>query len=150
MLSVYVAGAIAELGRCQAAIASVRRHVGPDAITYDWAADVAAARERGVADGSLSHEDRAQIASVNLEAIIRADVVWLLASRLGTDSWVELGVALGIRAFGSALVERPSSPWIIASGVDLYRSLNCDIVNARETRDEDALQQVIARCRRGE
>lgn len=87
-------------------------------ITLDWLAEVEAA---GVSDDGLNDCDRRRYARADLDAIDRADVVWLLAAPYGRGSWVELGYALS------------RQKRVIVSGPEARRSIFCALAIERAT-----------------
>lgn len=115
---VYVAGSSRELGRVRTAIRAIRRLFGDEAIHHDWTETIEVERERHrpahlavVADDRhVDNEQARAAAKTMLEAILDADVVWLLASPRNHGALVELGYVIGMRE------HRVVEPRLIVSG----------------------------------
>lgn len=132
---VFVAGAIAELGRASLAIRALRRCLGPDCITRDWTEPVIAAMNAGRLDQSLTHDRRVAIATENALGVEQAGCFWLLASRYGVDSLVELGLAIALRRRG-----RPIH--VVVSGGYGARIINAELADVRAAHDHEGLLAV--------
>ena len=90
---VYVAGASRELERAEAFIASLR--LRGHEVTHDWTVDVRASRVAGVVDEQLSDQDAQRYAETELDAVVQAQLLVLLAPEQSTSgAWVEYGVAI--------------------------------------------------------
>lgn len=88
MIKVYVAGASAEIERCEAFIKRLR-DAGFE-ITFDWPAMV---RSVGSANGGLTDAQREDAAQATLQGVVDSDWLVLLQPRLPSiGCWVELGV----------------------------------------------------------
>lgn len=96
-IGVYIAGASAELERCERAVAAARErglHV-----THDWTVSVRANLAAGVRDVDLPSDTVARHAYEDLTGVRDARVVVLLVPAphvASTGCWVELGYALAI------------------------------------------------------
>jgi hypothetical protein len=132
---IFVAGAMAEIGRVVLAMRALRRCIGPECITHDWTIEVLAALEAGRPDESLPHERRVEIALGNAHGIRRAGCFWLCASRLGVDSWGELGYAIARRDDGHPM-------HVVVSGGAASRSLNADRADVLARHDFEGLYAV--------
>lgn len=89
-LRVYVAGASKEAQRCRYMMDAVVR-VGA-VLTLDW---LAAIEKEGAANEGLTHEKRQHYAKEDMQAVLDAHVLFLLAPMLpSTGAWTELGIAL--------------------------------------------------------
>ena len=122
-LAVYVAGSSSERSRVHAAMDSVR-DAGLE-LTLDWLAAI----DRVGAASPTDPAVRADAARADLDAIDRADVVWLLAPHPGstsTGAWTELGYALA------------KGKRVVVSG-DATRSIFVSGAEAEVATDGDAL-----------
>lgn len=107
-LGIYVAGAQREPERVRAAMTAAQG--AGLVLTLDWLAEIEA---QPAPEGVLEQHDRRRFAHADLDAIDRADVVWLLASVHAKGAWVELGYALR------------GQKTIVVSGPDARRSIFC-------------------------
>lgn len=90
MKTIYVAGASAELDLVRGYIARLR-DAGHE-ITFDWTGEVA---QWGSSAAALTEEQRRGLAKKDIDAIMAAEVFWLLVpSAVTQGAWIELGVAL--------------------------------------------------------
>lgn len=93
MTSIYVAGASAEVELVAGYIACLEA-VGLH-VTHDWTRAVRESAAAGRTDRDLLESDRVTHASVDLDAVRRAELFWLvLPSSTSCGCWVELGAAL--------------------------------------------------------
>lgn len=130
-LRVYIAGAARELDRAKWAIAEARKIAGVE-ITRDWTPDIDAANAAGKRDADYSPEMRAEYASADLQAVRRADVVWLLAPKEGgRGAWVEYGHALSCM-----------DATTIVSGAHALDSIFTELATYCEASDLDALNVI--------
>jgi len=92
---IYVAASSREVNRVRAAYAAVA--ASGWTLTHDWLTPLLANLDRGVRDTDLSRDDMVRYACADLDAIARADVLWVLAPReLTKGAWFETGYAYGI------------------------------------------------------
>jgi hypothetical protein len=92
-LAVYIAASSREADRVRRAQAMVQERGWT--LTLDWLSEIEANLVRGVRDMELSLDEQRRHAQADLDAIRRADAVWLLAPAEPTKgAWVELGYAL--------------------------------------------------------
>lgn len=133
-LRVYLAGASVEAQRCQALGEWVRRFGGE--IAVPWWDDVLASK---VHDRELSEEDRLRFAAKDLNGVHTSDLLWLVVpcDGHGRGAWVELGVALGLRAAGR------SRPGVIVSG-DCLSSIFTSFAFRQFATHEEALAWIKA------
>ncbi len=130
-MRIYIAGASAEPERVQRAMDASRK-LGLE-VTLDW---LAAIRAAGAATPSDANVRRA-CALADLQAIDRADVVWLLApENASTGAWVELGYAIALRSDRSLL--RPLRA-VIVSGPGAAKCIFAELADALFASDEAAL-----------
>lgn len=91
-MKVYVAGASAEIERCEALITKLREH--GIAVTSEWPESV---RKAGSANHGLDHETRLDAARDCASSVAVSDWIVALEPESGTHTigaWVELGIAL--------------------------------------------------------
>lgn len=137
MISVYVAGAIAEIDRAEHWIERLR-----DAgvrVTSTWIAKVRAAP--GARDCDVSDEVAASIASGCFAEIDESNVLWQLfpAERRGRGAFVELGYAL-------APLDTKNRALPVVSGVDLRESVFSRLCTTFPD-DADAFAWIVARAK---
>jgi hypothetical protein len=86
-------------------------------------------------DSKLTPEQRRTFAREDLDGVLSADVLWLLAAneKGACGSWVELGVAFG----------RPLWPIVLVSGPKCRRTIFTELATMFDT-DEEALAHVLA------
>jgi hypothetical protein len=95
-------------------------------ITWSWWEAVLANKAAGIPDTALSADDRRWHAEVDLKAVMRAEVFWLLTPPTGgAGCFVELGAALSA---GSIVVA--SGPW---------RTIFTELCDHRFSTHEEAL-----------
>jgi hypothetical protein len=106
-------------------------------------------------DSALTPKQRKQFALDDLQGVLTADVVWLLAanSQGASGSWVELGAALAaifVRASMKNITggELPP-PKIVVSGPKWQRTIFTELANKTFSSDEEALECVIGAASRG-
>ena len=105
MISVYVAGSSRNTSRARAFIERVnadpRMH-----LTHDWTAPAVSAAANGIRDCDLTDAQRTDFALADLDAVLRADVLVVLAEAepTGRGMWVELGFALGYNVLSVARI----------------------------------------------
>lgn len=135
-LAVYVAGASAEVERASEVIERIRA-LGL-VVTHDWTRSVREHRSAGYRDVDLDHERQAMIASEDLDAVRRADVLLLLAPESPTiGAWVELGCALNL-----------ANMTIFVSGPASRQSIFTSLADWIFT-DDDAAVQALANAAEG-
>ena len=125
----YLAGAFSERPRVRAMMARLRE--AGITISHDWTADP----PPGVtSDAELTSEQRLKLAHEDLDGVILAEVVWLLAptERGSCGSWVEFGHALG-----------RSGITTIVSGPEWRRSIFTELADYRFESDEKALVALL-------
>lgn len=95
-------------------------------------------------DSQLSIEDRVKYARADLEGVVAADVVWLLAAndKGACGSWVEFGAALVLRQGG---VLRPH---IVVSGPKARRTIFTELADELHDTDEAAFASIAVRLER--
>ena len=97
MKKIYVAGASKEAARCRAMIDAVKA-LGYE-LTLDWLAEI---EKAGAANEGLEHPERQRYAIADMEAVVKADILLVLApDAFSTGAWVELGIALGHNALAA-------------------------------------------------
>lgn len=96
-------------------------------------------------DAELSNEDRKKFTLADLDGILSADVVWLLAAndKGACGSWVELGAAIAGRALADGMDRRPY-PLIIVSGPECRRTIFTELADRLFETDDEALAYVRA------
>jgi hypothetical protein len=94
-------------------------------------------------DSSLSDADRRKYAQADLDGVLSADVVWLLAAndKGACGSWVELGAALAARELREQRVGVRTMR-IVVSGHKNKRTIFTELADALFETDEEALQYV--------
>lgn len=137
-MRVYVAGASKETTRVRWAMDAIR--AAGHEITCDW---LAAIEEAGASNEGLSDDDRRRYAREDLDAVLAADVLWLLAPwNASTGAWVELGCALGV-----ATIEVGLAPIIIVSGPARMRCIFAALADQEHDTDGAALAAVLEATR---
>lgn len=104
-------------------------------------------------DSQLTDADRIKYAQADLDGVLQADIVWLLAAndKGACGSWVELGAALALRAEASrqTLTWRMRAalggylPRIVVSGPKNKRTIFTELADKLFETDEEALAYVI-------
>jgi len=101
-------------------------------------------------DSGLSPADRKRFAQADLDGVLSADIVWLLAAndKGACGGWVELGAALAAqecRRRQDELEGPPSGrgPLIIVSGPRRNRTIFTDLADVRFDDDEKALGYIL-------
>lgn len=90
---IFVAAASKEAARVREAYRIVRE-LGQE-LAIDWLTPIEAMLERGLCEAHLSLAAQAEAATANLDALDRAELIWLLApARQTKGAWVDLGYAL--------------------------------------------------------
>jgi hypothetical protein len=143
-MRVYVAGASAELERCERVIAALRE--GGCTITMDWGAAMRALAALGICDAQLDDHEARRHAEADLDGIVTADVVLLLAPEAATrGAWVEFGYALGwARGYGEAPLRS-----LYVSGPGARQSIFTRCADALFATDDDAVSAIVRRVVRG-
>jgi hypothetical protein len=114
-------------------------------------------------DSQLSADDRRRHAAADLDGVLRANIVWLLATsdKGASGSWVELGAALAARQIRKDLFQRfrflhpdpkeradeqvpPAPPIIVVSGPKRNRTIFTELADQKFDSDEVAFQQVVS------
>jgi hypothetical protein len=107
-MRIYVAGSYAERDVVSQYIARLR--AAGAGITLDWPQVVASV---GKPDSELTYDERQKYATMDLDAVARADVMWLLIPTTHSKgSWVELGYATALMRLVAG------RPRIVTSGSD--------------------------------
>ena len=155
-MKIYIAGAHRELDRCSDIIKKVDALPGAE-ITLDWTGSI---REFG----GDQHDDRslparAETAWADVDAVLNADVVWLLLPRAITKGMhTELGVALAyrrLRPFLDVPDRFGQKKTLLASWVDEIAAHDEDLplfvaaVDNIFDTDAEALEAVRALCAPG-
>ena len=143
-MKVYVAGSSAELDRCERVISALR--AGGCTITFDWAAQMREFAARGLCDAALDDHEARRCAEADLNAIVDADVVLLLAPEQPTrGAWVEFGYALGwARGYGEAPLRS-----LYVSGPAARQSIFTRCADALFLSDDDAVRAIVRSIVRG-
>ena len=99
-------------------------------------------------DSQLSDADRIKYAQADLDGVLQADIVWLLAAndKGACGSWVELGAALAMREIRRALVPAGLSvagPHIVVSGPKWKRTIFTQLADRWDEDDEEALAYIV-------
>lgn len=106
-------------------------------------------------DSLLSEEDRRKYAQADLDGVLSADIVWLLAAsdRGACGSWVELGAALAARTLRSGCGPGwpysgcgPGWPYIVVSGPKNRRTLFTEQADILMATDELALAHILLKA----
>jgi hypothetical protein len=148
-MNVYVAGAwVEQWERARPMIARLRE--AGFAITHDWTVAEQRTRPDGTPlfDSDISPAERAMHARNDLDGVLRADVVLLLAAneKGACGSWVEMGAALAAREirkvsmFGSHLVP----PVLIVCGEKNRRTIFTELADRLCATDDDGFAAVVA------
>jgi hypothetical protein len=92
-------------------------------------------------DSKLTAENRRKFARADLDGVLAADVVWLLAAndKGAAGSWVELGAALA----AVELRPHPAKPVVVVSGPKWNRTIFTELADSMWEDDEDALKLVL-------
>ena len=137
---VYVAGASAELERCERVIAALR--AGGCTITADWTPEMRGDHARGISDAQLDDHEARRRAETDLDAVEDADVVLLLAPETATrGAWFETGYALGwARGRGETAVRS-----LYVSGSAARQSIFTRCADALFLSDDDAVSAIVSR-----
>lgn len=100
-------------------------------------------------DSQLSDADRIKYAQADLDGVLQADIVWLLAAndKGACGSWVELGAALALRALVPAGLG-VAGPHIVVSGPKNKRTIFTELADKLFETDEEALAYIVG-LRRG-
>jgi hypothetical protein len=112
-------------------------------------------------DSALTPKQRKQFALDDLQGVLTADVVWLLAanSQGASGSWVELGAALALRSLRTTMAaamknitrgELSPPPKIIVSGPKWQRTIFTELADKTFSSDDEALECVKGAASRGE
>lgn len=152
-MKIYIAGAHRELERCSAIIDTVKKFPNVE-ITLDWTYSIR--KFGGDQQDDRSVKDRAETAWQDVDAVLNADLVWLLLPRAITKGMhTELGVALAfrrLRPFLSVPDRFNGKKTLIASWADKIAARDedlplfvCAADNIFDT-DEEALGAVRDLC----
>lgn len=108
MSRIYLAGASSELAVCKAWMARLRDR--GHAISHDWTTVIDAVGDANPRDAT--REAMRLWATDDCLGVITSEIFWLLVPRArgSVGSWVELGVATGVRAAGRG------APLVVVSG----------------------------------
>ncbi|HXB28094.1 MAG TPA: hypothetical protein VNV25_25415 [Gemmatimonadaceae bacterium] len=95
-------------------------------------------------DSLLTDADRRKYAQADLDGVLAADIVWLLAAndRGACGSWVELGAALVARQMRAG---EDGGPWplIVVSGPKCKWTIFTELADRLFETDEEALAYVV-------
>jgi hypothetical protein len=150
-MNVYVAGAwVEQWERARPMIARLRQ--AGFAITHDWTVAEQRRRPDGtpLVDSDISPAERAMHARNDLDGVLRADVVLLLAAneKGACGSWVEMGAALAAREFRNARWvegEGPHYPLtLIVCGEKNRRTIFTELADRLCATDDDGFAAVVA------
>lgn len=144
---IYIAGASKEPERVRGAM-NMAKKLGLE-ITLDWLANIEA---EGTANEGLDDEKRVRYSTADLDAVRRADWVWVLAPALTSPSagcWVELGYALALTAHSVEGRDRhwKPSPRIIVSGPGRVKCIFTSLAEREFDTDLEALAFLSDACR---
>ncbi len=71
-------------------------------LAHDWVADILKRSDRGLTDEDLTIEQAARFVGVDIDAVLQADVLWLLIPTTPTTgAWVEYGIGIVARRLGN-------------------------------------------------
>jgi hypothetical protein len=101
-------------------------------------------------DSLLTDADRRKYAQADLDGVLAADIVWLLAAndRGACGSWVELGAALAAKTRFAMVPSSAKPPHIVVSGPKCKRTIFTELADVLFETDEAALAYVIEQHRR--
>jgi len=145
---IYIAGASKEPARCREAMTMAKK-LGLE-ITLDWLAVIEA---EGAANEGLDDEKRQRFSRADLDAVRRADWVWVLAPALTSSSagcWVELGYALAVfdKNLHVMFSTHPvAGPRIIVSGPGRVKCIFTSLAEKEFETDLEALAFINAETR---
>jgi len=142
-LFIYIAGASKEPERVRAAMTAATKL--DLEITLDWLQVIETAG--GAANEGLDDEERRRYSRADLDAVHRADWVWLLAPEPASPSagcWVELGYALALFDTRGRLALGMHHPRIIVSGRGRAKSIFCSLAEREFDTDAEALAFLAA------
>jgi hypothetical protein len=135
-MRVYVAGASAELERCERVMAALRE--GGCVISHDWTPSIREAIARGVSEEQLDDHEARRLSGVDYDAIERAHVVLFLAPETVTrGAWAELGYA-------GCLMRRGELD-VYVSGPAARKSIFTRQSSAIFLSDDDAISAIVRR-----
>ena len=124
-IRIYIAGSSAELGRCERAHAYALSIGLPS--TLDWTGSIRNALAAGLREHELPYEERSRLSRADLDAVLRAEALVLLAPEKGSQSrgcWVELGFAICLAMLHRGGYELPKKPiFVIRTPETAYESL---------------------------
>ena len=94
-------------------------------------------------DSQLTDADRIKYAKADLDGVLQADIVWLLAAndKGACGSWVELGAALALRE--TSELRGPRRPEIVVSGPKWKRTIFTELADKTFESDEAALAYIV-------
>jgi hypothetical protein len=143
-MRVYVAGASAELDRCERVIAALRE--GGCTVNFDWTAVMRDHVARGISDAQLDDHEARRHAEVDIAAVEDADVVLFLAPEAATrGAWFELGWAIGWTAGRGERWLRS----VYVAGPASRQSIFTRCADALFLSDDDAVSTIVRRVVRG-
>ena len=95
-------------------------------------------------DSLLTDADRIKYAQADLDGVLQADIVWLLAAndKGACGSWVELGAALALHALvppGLGV----AGPIVVVSGPKNKRTIFTELADKLFETDEEALVYIV-------
>jgi len=144
-LRVYVAGAwVEQMDRARPTIARLRE-TGLIEITHDWTVS----EILPLSDSDLSPEERVRHAQADLDGVLAAQVLLLLAAndKSACGSWVELGAALAVRAERQRWVGYPTTrPCVVVAGVKNRRTIFTELADHLCETDAEAERLVVERA----
>ena len=96
-------------------------------------------------DSKLTNEARRKYALDDLNGVLDADVLWLLAANTpqAAGSWCELGIALGA-SMARDVQHAPVNPTIVVSGPNARRTIFSELADHIVPTDEEGLALVLA------
>lgn len=130
-----------------------RDHYKPSGDPYvEWRGDCepcslcACANFNGIGvggDSQLTDADRIKYAQADLDGVLQADIVWLLAAndKGACGSWVELGAALALRE--TSELRGPRRPEIVVSGLKWKRTIFTELADKTFLSDDAALAYIV-------
>ena len=137
-MTVYVAGASADLARARAAMAWVRGQGWQ--VTHDWVPSIEESVASGVRDADMDVVDQRVHARADLSGVAKARVLWALVPIRGVSTigmWVEMGYAMG------------RGVWVVASGLTASHYLFTSLADFRCLDDNQAKAHLLTLANEG-
>jgi hypothetical protein len=139
-MRVYVAGASAELERCERVIAALAQ--GGCTVTHDWTPSIREHIARGISEEQLDDHEARRLSGGDYDAIERAHFVLFLAPETVTrGAWSELGYA--------GCLMRRGELSVYVSGPRARQSIFTRQSSAIFLSDDDAVSAIARRVVRG-